>query len=278
MKPTLLKPTQILKLNCWYTTAETKFNKIGESLKRYWRTWWPQSLHRRPITHRGYNYPNWLGRRCRLPNWPKNFRKLAKRVECKWQSKLTLDQLKEKSKNLLVPENSPKLSVSLTNKEVFSQLNNAQKKADLRLRNLQKNIQKTTIALVQVTDSLLQDKGETKAMIKNNLDAISLMRHSWKDISTMRRQKIKPFLNRTCASLCDLEYTDTQQLFWEDINKSLNRAKDVGNLKKQMFPETTRTAKNSFQPFPKTRTHGRNSFLYKSPNNQRELSNKYKND
>ena len=69
-------------------------------------------------------------------------------------------------------------------------------------------------------------------MIKNNLDAISLMGHSLQDISsTMRRQKIKPFLNRTCATLCDLEYTDTQQLFGEDKNKSLNRAKDAGNLK-----------------------------------------------
>ena len=54
---------------------------------------------------------------------------LAKRVEFKWQTKLTLDQLKEKSNNLLVPENCPKLSVPLTSKEVFSQLNNTQKKS-----------------------------------------------------------------------------------------------------------------------------------------------------
>ena len=155
---------------------------------------------------------------------PKISESFAKRVEFKWQTRLTMDQLKEKSKNLLVPENCPKLSVPLTNKEVFSQLNNTQKKAVLRLRNLQKNIQKATIALVPVTDNLLQDKEETKAMIKNNPDAISLMGHSLQDISTMRDQKIKPFLNRTCTSLCDLEYTDTQQLFGEDINKSLNRA------------------------------------------------------
>ena len=120
-----------------------------------------------------------------------------------------LDQLKEKSKHLLVLESCPKLSVPLTNKDVFSQLNNTQKKADLRLKNLQKNVQKATIALVQVTDNLLQDKGETKGMIENNLDAISFMGHSLQDISTMRRQKIKPFLNRTCAPMCDLEYTDT---------------------------------------------------------------------
>ena len=69
---------------------------------------------------------------------PKISESLAKRVEFIWQTKLTLYQLKEKSKNLLVPENCPKLSVPLTNKEVFSQLNDTQKKVDLRLRNLQK--------------------------------------------------------------------------------------------------------------------------------------------
>ena len=98
-------------------------------------------------------------------------------------------------------------------------------------------------------------------MIKNNLDAISLMEHSLQDISTMRRQRIKLFLNRTCVSLSDLEYADTQQTFWEEINKSLNRAKDVRNLEKEMFPETSRSIKSSFQPFPKTRTRGRNYFL-----------------
>ena len=39
----------------------------------------------------------------------------------------------------------------------------------------------------------------------------------------MRCQKLKPFLNQACASLCDLEYTYKQQLFWEDINKSFQK-------------------------------------------------------
>ena len=112
---------------------------------------------------------------------PKISESIAKRVELKWQTKLTLDQLKEKSKNLLFLENCPKLSAPLTNKELFSQL------------NLQKNIQKANIALDQVTNNLLQDKGKIKTMMKNILDAIALMGHSLHDISTMRRKKIKPF-------------------------------------------------------------------------------------
>ena len=105
---------------------------------------------------------------------PKISGSLAIKIELKWQTKLTLDQLKETSKDLLAPENCPKLSVPLKNK-VFLQLSNTQKKADLRLRNLQKNIKKATIALVQVTGNLLQDKGETKAMLKIILMQFSLL-------------------------------------------------------------------------------------------------------
>ena len=60
---------------------------------------------------------------------PKISENFAKRVEFKWQTRLIMDQSKEESKNLLVPENCPKLSVPLTNKEVFSQFNNTQKKS-----------------------------------------------------------------------------------------------------------------------------------------------------
>ena len=75
---------------------------------------------------------------------------LAQRVEEKWQTKLTSEKVKEKSQNLM------KLGVQLTNKEIWNQLNNFQKKSDLRIINMQKNIQKAAVALVRVTDGLLQ--------------------------------------------------------------------------------------------------------------------------
>ena len=56
--------------------------------------------------------------------------------------KINTEKVKEKSKNLLIPENCMKLSVPLTNKEIWNQLNNFQKKSDLRIINMQKNIQK----------------------------------------------------------------------------------------------------------------------------------------
>ena len=56
--------------------------------------------------------------------------------------KINTEKVKEKSQNLLIPENCMKLSVPLTNKEIWNQLNNSQKKSDLRIINMQKNIPK----------------------------------------------------------------------------------------------------------------------------------------
>ena len=114
---------------------------------------------------------------------PKISDPLAQRAEGKCQTKLTSEKVKEKSQNLLTPENCMKLSVPLTNKEICSQLNNFQKKSGLRIINMQKNIQKAAVALVRVTDGLLQANCNIKETIKRNLDAISLLSHVSQDLS-----------------------------------------------------------------------------------------------
>ena len=52
---------------------------------------------------------------------------LAQRVEGKWKTKVAPEKVKEKSQNLQTPENCMKLSVPLTNKKIWNQLNIFQK-------------------------------------------------------------------------------------------------------------------------------------------------------
>ena len=67
-------------------------------------------------------------------------------------AKLTSEKVKEKSENLLTPEDFMKFSVPLKDKEIWNQLNKFQEKSDLRIINMQKNIQEAAVALVRVTD------------------------------------------------------------------------------------------------------------------------------
>ena len=195
---------------------------------------------------------------------PKISDPLTQRVGGKWQTKLTSEKVKEKSQNLLTPENCMKLSVPLTNKEIWSQFNNFQKKSDLRIINMQKNIQKAAAAIVRVTDGLLQANCKIKETIKGSLDAISLLGHVSQDLSSLRRQMLKPALHPKCAGVCDLEYTDTKQLFGEDISKSLVKAKEGGGLRKQFQPETYKNSQGSKYQNGFKQYSPKDSFLYKS--------------
>ena len=78
-------------------------------------------------------------------------------------------------------------------------------------------------------------------IIKRNLDAISLLGHVSKDLSSSRSHRLNSALHLKCASLRDLEYTDTKNLSREGISKSLVKAKEVGGLCKQFQPETYKT-------------------------------------
>ena len=100
---------------------------------------------------------------------------LAQRIEGKWQTKLTSKKVKEKSQNLLTPENCMRLSIPLINKEIWKQLNNFQKKSDLRILSIQSNIQKAEFVAVRATDGLLQANCKSRNQSKETL----MQYHFW---------------------------------------------------------------------------------------------------
>ena len=154
--------------------------------------------------------------------------KIAEIFKNKW-GKLPYDKLKEKAQQDLLPQNCQKLNIPLTNKDVWLQLNNYQRRNDLRLSNLQQNIQKAAVANLKTIENLLHNNKcvDVKNLLKSNLDAISLLGHTCSELSSIRRVQIKPALNSEFSSLCDKEYDDSEILFGSDITKNLNKAKEL---------------------------------------------------
>ena len=109
-----------------------------------------------------------------------------------------------------------------------------------------------------------QANGTIKESFKRNLDAISLLSHVSQDLSSLRRQKLKPALHPKCGGLCGLEYTDAKQLFGEDISKSFVKAKEVGGLRKQFQPETCKNSQGSKYQNRFKHYSPKDYFLYKS--------------
>ena len=145
-----------------------------------------------------------------------------------------------------MPENCKNISVPLLNKEFWSQLNSFPRRGDLRMINLQKNLQKATVAITQNTDKLLCDgEIDKKAMLQGNLNALSFISHVVQEISTMGRAKIKPALSNQYAHMCELKFEHSKYLYGVDITKNISKAKDMSKLKKHLTKDYSKSSYNS---------------------------------
>ena len=97
------------------------------------------------------------------------------------------------------------------NPEIWVPLNAAQRKAELRMTNLQQILQKATFA-VMATDELLAMKNDSKntslqfnELITNNVDVLALLGHAAHEFSHLRREKLKSALKPAYQALCSSE-------------------------------------------------------------------------
>ena len=120
------------------------------------------------------------------------------------------------------PENAI-FKVPLTNPEIWSRMSNQLRTSDLSFINIQRNIQKATIAISQVADQVLQknDQLDVKSVLHTNLDAIALLGHTANKLSVVRRTNIRPALSEEYRGLCKLEFPGSDYLFGQDLGKSM---------------------------------------------------------
>ena len=122
--------------------------------------------------------------------------KLAQLVLDRWQATLSYSKLKEKSQHYFCLENAT-LKVPLTNPEIWPRMSNQLRTSDLSFINIQRNIQKATIAISQVADQILQKNYQldVKSMLHKSVDAVALLGHTTNKLSVLRDTNIRPALN-----------------------------------------------------------------------------------
>ena len=99
--------------------------------------------------------------------------RLAAIAANRWTEKLNVEELKEIHEKYKQPLNCEALRVSRINPEIWSQVSQHKKKADLRLSRLQQNVQKAVFATLQMADmltakdrppALMDDKNDREAL------------------------------------------------------------------------------------------------------------------
>ena len=129
--------------------------------------------------------------------------RLANIAKKRWGITLPNDKLKALLAKHAKPENCTGIATARVNPEIWDQMNNFRRKADLRVSNIQQTLQKATFGILKACDRLVAQQTKTdKEALAANIDAIVHIGHAVGELSRLRREQIKPALRTEFHSLC----------------------------------------------------------------------------
>ena len=148
----------------------------------------------------------------------------------RWGKKLAPEVLKT------LPGRHGKLAncMSITNvkvnPEIWGQLNASKRTKDLLLSNTHQTLQRVAFITLQMADCLLNWKDpelDKISLVSNAVDSIALLGHVANDVTTFRREQIKPALREEYRQLCSADIAPGEWLFGEDLPKRLQEIKET---------------------------------------------------
>jgi len=164
-------------------------------------------------------------------------KKLAQTVTKFWkvesQNNSTIKKLKEEIKT---PQNC-EVFVPLLNEAVFKNKNISyyHKRNDKRIFESQELILKATTAIIAIAETCLEaDRNNkvvnSKTLVSNSIDAITLLGKVSSQLTVERKEKLKYALSEDYKSLCDQDHPDSRYLLGDDLPESMKQAKAMQQL------------------------------------------------
>ena len=197
---------------------------------------------------------------------------------------------------LIVPENCQNIRVPLLNEAVARnrRVMPYHKRTDRRLADCQKSIVHATIAVLKMADELMHADNESRSpdlrkIMGNTVDAVTLLAKSHRQMSGERKERFRPVLSEDIRGICDIDTTNSEYLFGENLTEIMKEVKDNFRMSKSIVNDTVsksypkkhypRTgSKRSFENMNDTRVSS-SSFSLNSQgrkrNHQRRSSNKH---
>ena len=192
--------------------------------------------------------------------------KLASIVNKNFSDDVDLTKLKSILNTHKKPENCTELFVPRVNTEIWHKMKPHQRKADIKLSNLQDTLIKGVSALTTASNDLLVCR-ETKTLpnykdlLSQLLDATALFGHVCQELSFKRKETIKPILHPDFKSVCSRTHKVGRLLFGEDLPKVVQDLRASTKVMTQL---------TSF--VPQGNQSGTNKSSYtRSPNNNKQF-------
>ena len=164
--------------------------------------------------------------------------RLANIASKRWGITLPNDKLKALLAKHAKPENCPDITTVRVNPEIWDQMKNFKRKADLRVSNIQQAFQKATFGILKVCDKLVDQQPSTdKETLASNIDAIVLLGHASGELSHLHREQITSALKAKFHLLCSQANESSSRsdlLFGADLTKQVRDAKDTNKIGKDI--------------------------------------------
>ena len=168
---------------------------------------------------------------------------------------------------------TPKLQESILS---IKSISDHQKRSERGLYNTQNVVIKATAAITNILKDVLSAEAESKmvdvkSIIRNSLDAVTLLGSISHDISVKRKQNIRNSLNYQYQPLCNANRPTTQFLLGDDLQKGMKEAQEssrLGITYSAKYPKTYSSNKGSSssssgKTLPSPHQKGSKSFLDK---------------
>jgi len=170
------------------------------------------------------------------------------------QPKENTDKLKS---GAIVPENCKALSVARVNSEIWAILPPKLKQTDYAHQQQQQLVSSASVLLSRTVDKLFKNNSSKlptsrDEILKELLEALTLLGTLSQEIDQRRRLDIKPALNSEVASICSLS-SGSNLLFGDNLAEPLKTAKATTNMIRSTQPQQKF---NRYRPTPYQRPRG----------------------
>ena len=200
---------------------------------------------------------------------PRVHYQLAKIVNNLAREKLPDDTLSTKYKLYERPENCDALTSVKVNPPIWEKLKSETRSSDLRFQKIQTALNKSLIAMVQVTDcltkSLTANEAENKCLpntenlVRKMKDAVAFATYANHELNNKRRECIKPEPYRDYRPLCSPSNPVTTWLFGDDLSKQVKYMTEVNKVGQRVAPSRFYEKTSTFSYKSKAQRGGRHS-------------------
>ena len=198
----------------------------------------------------------------------------AEIINQSWSSRKEKDDVKKLRDTYPTPENctfkTPKLNV-----ELWHLLNSLQRKSDVKMSMVQRNINAAASAALSVAKDIINcpsKKYDVQKLLQKTTDMIALLGHASSEISMKRKLFVRSVLKEEYQDLVSVTPEVTDKLFGDNLSQSI---KDINLRNKLSYKNNNNKNKSYRKAYEKDSYRSQRSFLGKGRGRMSSSNNRY---